>query len=117
MDKAIWVLAFVVAALFTTANAGELVRMKNETLNLQPVLPENSASPSTRFLPQLDKVFYIVQFDGPIKSEWKTNLLKAGVDLGSYLPDDAFLAKIQNGIQWKAVNKNSHIRAVAPFST
>ncbi|MBN2005122.1 MAG: S8 family serine peptidase, partial [Anaerolineae bacterium] len=38
--------------------------------------------------------YYLVQFEGPILSEWKETLIKEGVALHDYVPDFAFIVKM-----------------------
>ncbi|MCL5998850.1 MAG: S8 family serine peptidase [Chloroflexi bacterium] len=39
---------------------------------------------------------YILQFQGPVLPEWKKAVMEAGAQLGDYLPDYAFLARIDD---------------------
>ena len=38
--------------------------------------------------------YFIVQFDGPIQSEWKRTLEESGVELFDYLPDFSFVVRM-----------------------
>ncbi|MFQ6106426.1 MAG: S8 family serine peptidase [Thermoplasmata archaeon] len=42
--------------------------------------------------------YYIVQFHGPVKEEWKTSLQRAGAEILSYVPSNAFLVRTRTGI-------------------
>jgi serine protease AprX len=57
----------------------------------------------------------IVQFDGPIEEEWKERVEDLGVTLGDYIPDFAFIAKLQNPKDRKALEKLSFVKRVLPF--
>jgi len=50
------------------------------------VTPQRSA--------ESDNNIYIMQFIGPVKQEWKDELSEIGVKFYSYIPENAFLAKI-----------------------
>lgn len=42
------------------------------------------------------ELFYLVQFDGPIQSEWRAALLNTGAELsGYYIPDYTFLVRLR----------------------
>src|SRR5579871_1164761 len=87
--------AFILLTLVPAIGfAGDVIRMKNETLNppTPVVSPDTRAgsfakTSATRFSPTFGRVYYILQFAGPIRNEWKQQLGKSGVEIGSYLPD------------------------------
>jgi uncharacterized repeat protein (TIGR01451 family) len=57
---------------------------------------------------------YIVQFTGPVRSEWKQAVIDAGGQLGDYLPDYAFLAYLD--VKAKAtVEPLSFVRWIGPY--
>jgi serine protease AprX len=57
---------------------------------------------------------YIVQFTGPVMTEWKQAVVEAGGQLGDYLPDYAFLARLDSDAH-KRVQALSFVRWVGPF--
>ncbi len=58
--------------------------------------------------------FYILQFDGPVMPEWKQGLHDAGVEFFSYIPENAFIVKIDP----KMVNSmlfRPHVQYIGPY--
>lgn len=58
--------------------------------------------------------FYILQFDGPVMQEWKQGLKDAGVEFFSYIPENAFIVKIDP----KVVNSmlfKPHVQYIGPY--
>ena len=58
--------------------------------------------------------FYILQFDGPVLQEWKQGLRNAGVEFFSYIPENAFIVKIDP----KMVNSmlfKPHVQYIGPY--
>ena len=43
--------------------------------------------------------YYIVQFRGPVKEEWKESLTRAGAEILDYVPSNAFLVRIDPGLR------------------
>ena len=112
----------------STGIAGELVRLKSGDFKFQTrSKPAQSFAASAtmsifavgipRFLPTLDRVYYIIQFEAPVTPQWKLELAKSGVELGSYLPDDAFIALVKTPEAWAALNKAQHVKVVVPYET
>ena len=110
----------VISFVTSVGLAGELVRMKNQTLHLSAVPMVTGGGTSAvgpRFIPSFGRVYYIVQFEGPVRAEWKKILKNGGVELSSYLPDDAFLVRINSPASWKALNGLHSVRAVTPYKS
>lgn len=94
--------------------------MKNQTLHLTaaPAITGGAAAASgPRFIPAFGRVYYIIQFAGPIHEEWKKSLRASGAEIGSYLPDDAYLVRINSPTAWKTLNGIQAIRAIAPYKS
>jgi beta propeller repeat protein len=45
--------------------------------------------------------YYIVQFIGPVKEEWKTEIEEKGVKIYDYIPENSFIVKMDNGLRDK----------------
>lgn len=58
---------------------------------------------------------YLVQFTGPITEEFKTTVIKKGVELGDYIPEYTFLAKMSPETA-KEIQKLSFVKYVARFN-
>jgi len=61
-----------------------------------------------------DPVYYIVQFNGPVKSEMKSELTKAGGTILYYVNYNAFVVKA-NSVQIAAIEDVSSVRWVGTF--
>lgn len=68
-------------------------------------------------LSQLDasSKLLIIQLDGPIQEEWKEELEKAGAELGDYIPDYAFVARVADKKDRKQILELSFVKRVTPF--
>lgn len=103
----------ILAALFVaaSANAGELVRLKGT--GTIPTERLNEISP-------LDKAeglgFFVVQWKGAVHESEKSELSGLGLQLLSYLPDDAFLVR-GDAAQARKASGLSFVRVVAPYAS
>ncbi|MFS0916086.1 S8 family serine peptidase [Brevibacillus sp. 179-C 1.1 NHS] len=58
----------------------------------------------------------IIQLSGPVREEWKEELEDIGITLGDYIPDYAFIAKIEDE-QWRSeVEELSFVEDVMAFT-
>ncbi|MFY0544277.1 S8 family serine peptidase [Brevibacillus sp. H7] len=64
---------------------------------------------------QVSSKLVIVQFDGPLEEEWQKRVEKLGVKLGDYLPDFAFVAKVENETERNALKRLPFVKRVMPF--
>jgi hypothetical protein len=74
-------------------------------------LAERSA---TKTFAQGEKGYYIVQFDGPIRTRQKKKLEKRGVRVLDYLPDFAFIVKMNDETR-AAVESMKEVRWVGIY--
>lgn len=58
--------------------------------------------------------YYVVQFDGPVLSDWISEVEDIGVVLLQYLPDHAFFAKVPKGAV-EVLEGTEHVRYVGPI--
>ncbi len=58
--------------------------------------------------------YYLVQFDGPIESAWREALEHAGVAIVDYVPDWAYLARLDSTMA-DEVSRQPHVRWVGPY--
>lgn len=63
-----------------------------------------------------EKKLFVIQLTGPVKNEWKTELLNKGVTLGDYIPDFAFLAQMTPEVK-KQISSLDFISSVTPFKS
>ena len=81
-----------------------------DPLKAEPNIPEpqltqiESGSPGT----------YLLQFSGPVQDQWKTAVEAEGVHLYSYVPDYAFIARMDGSVA-QAVKTLPFVRWVGPF--
>jgi hypothetical protein len=70
------------------------IHLRNET-----IVPPESTEARKAAVPNDDKPasgLFLIQFDGPIQSAWRDQLQALGVDLLSYIPQDAFIARLNS---------------------
>ncbi len=93
-----------------TRNAGELKIESKEGLSLR------SAS-LVKKLSELNSSskLVIIQLDGPVQEEWEKKLEDAGAELGDYIPDFAFVAKLRDKKDRQEILKLSFVKRVTPF--
>ncbi len=83
-------LLYLFCAVFATAAPRKPIRLRN-----QPLLPPDAAqSQPSDFTPASG--LFLVQFRGSLKPEWRNQLHSLGVELLRYVPEDSFVAKLQN---------------------
>lgn len=58
---------------------------------------------------------YVVQFTGPVKEAYKTALTRLGAELGDYLPENAFLVRMDAAVKAKVMGQG-FVKGVAPYS-
>lgn len=64
-----------------------------DTSKKAPQVPQNLSLRSID-LDAVDKNYWILQFVGPIKDEWKSEITQSGGELQNYIPENAFLVKM-----------------------
>jgi uncharacterized repeat protein (TIGR01451 family) len=93
------------AQLFIRLKAGSF-----DPLQALPALPARLVYTSA----EAASGVYIVQFGGPVRPGWKQALLDAGGQLGDYVPDYAFLARLDAAAR-ERVQAMPFVRWVGPF--
>lgn len=90
----IWLLAaFVLATAGSVFGGEKFIRLRNELIGT----PEPAAKALAVVVNQpVVSGLYIVQFNDRFKPEWRAQLAGMGVDLLWYVPDDAFVARLQD---------------------
>lgn len=108
------VLATYPAFLLAEADSGQISSLKNQGFDIElqensqmirlravefdtskkaPQVPQNLSLRSVD-LDAVDKNYWILQFVGPIKDEWKSEITQSGGELQNYIPENAFLVKM-----------------------
>jgi PGF-pre-PGF domain-containing protein len=60
--------------------------------------------------------FYIIQFEGPIREEWKTQLKTLGVELFDYLPNYAFIVRMDENAK-NRVARLEYVRWIGEYKS
>lgn len=72
---------------------GQALFLKRATFD--PLVDIPTVPPALRAAPTEDEpATWLVQFDGPVRSEWKQAVIRAGARLYDYIPTHAFLAQM-----------------------
>jgi len=58
--------------------------------------------------------YYIVQFRGPVREEWKDSLVRAGAEILDYVPNNAFLVRMDSSLS-SSLNRIRTVQWVGPF--
>lgn len=112
------VLCRLLPALVCLAFAADLtaqtkvIRLRNGALTNEPpvVQPRTQAT-----IPSPVSGLYLVQFTGPVRPEWRTELETLGAQLVRYLPDDAFITRF-NGTPFELVRAKSYVFFVGEYA-
>lgn len=94
-------------------SAGPLIQLQYavfDPLAGEPFIPDGQ-----RLVVEKDgPATYIVQFSGPVEAQWKEAMLQAGASLHGYIPDYAFLARMDSTALEK-VNALPFIHWIGPY--
>ncbi len=71
----------------------KIIRLRNGALTNSPPVAQPRLQAT---IPTPVSGLYLVQFTGPVRPEWRSELAPLGVQLVRYLPDDAFIARFSN---------------------
>ncbi len=58
--------------------------------------------------------YYILQFDGPVREEWKESCRQAGIEFLDYIPDFAFIVRV-NASRKKQAVEMPHVRWMGDY--
>ncbi|USG68412.1 S8 family serine peptidase [Brevibacillus ruminantium] len=58
---------------------------------------------------------YVIRFEGPIEQEWKDEVEALGIELGDYLPDFSFVAKLSDKKIQRQVVRLPFVEEIIPF--
>lgn len=92
---------------------GPYIQLKYATFD--PLAGEPILPPDLRITPHPNQVtYYLVQFDGPVQSEWRSGLDALGMEIIEYAPDFAFLIRATPEMANTAAHFD-HVRWVGLF--
>jgi hypothetical protein len=76
----------------------DLILLKAGRIDTSQKLPDISEGLGLMGLSRGDQAYYIVQFRGPVKEEWKAKVRDLGGKFFDYLPNNAFIVKMNGSI-------------------
>jgi hypothetical protein len=76
------------------AQSDTLIRLERVTFD--PRAGEPALTQALRFVPKAGPNTYLLQFDGPVQEAWKAAAAQAGAQLYGYIPEHAFIARIDS---------------------
>lgn len=94
------------------SQSGTLIRLGRVTFD--PLAGEPALARSLRSAPTHGPGTYLLQFDGPVREAWKAAAAQAGAHLYGYIPEHAFIARI-DGAALAAVRALPFVRWVGPY--
>jgi hypothetical protein len=92
--------------------SGTLIRLGRVTFD--PLAGEPALARSLRSAPTDGSGTYLLQFGGPVRDAWKTAAAQAGAHLYGYIPEHAFIARI-DGAALAAVRALPFVRWIGPY--
>ena len=101
--------------LFQSASVGEAknIRLRNEVID-PDAAPNRAVLAGQRRAKIAASGLYLVQFSGPLEPARRAELRQAGVELLQYVPEDAFIAKLNN-VSPARVGALSFVTWVGPY--
>lgn len=107
---AIFVLWF--CAAFSAPAQEKAIKLRNERI-VTPA-PDRTALLQAAQADELVSGLYLVQLNGPLQTQWREELNALHVELASYVPDDAYVARLDN-TSLAALRALAHVRWVGPY--
>ena len=89
-----WVLVLSLFSLTVVGARDRAIHLRNET-----IITGDTSNAKAAALPGDEKPasgLFLIQFDGPLQSAWRDQLQALGVDLLSYIPQDAFIVRLNS---------------------
>ncbi|MBK9294484.1 MAG: S8 family serine peptidase [Oligoflexia bacterium] len=101
---------FIVAFfLFSNSAQAGLIKLKNQVIDTKNQI-------NVFGLDQGFSQAVIIQFAGPVQRGWKEELSKNQVELYGYVPENSFIAKINEPMALENIKKFEFVEAVIPYS-
>jgi subtilisin family serine protease len=112
-----WLRALLTVCLiihcFNAFAESKRIRLRNEIINTEE--PKKAARTA---LPPLGESpvagLFLVQFQGEVQPQWKEQLETMGVQLLRYVPDDAYIVRL-NGVRLSQLRSISFVKWVGPY--
>lgn len=99
--------------LVAQSSATLSIRLKTGSFDPFTSTPSALASAQSEAIADNQEVF-LVQFNGPVQEAWKTAMQQIGVQLYGYVPDYAFIARLNNSTA-EQVQQLPFVRWVGPY--
>jgi len=106
--------ALVVLTCFSLVSVqaqSKSIRLRNETITTAPRGLRAAAAPANE--PAVSGL-YLIQFEGQVQPAWREQLTGLGVELIRYVPDDAFIARVEN-VQLESLRALEFVRWVGEY--
>lgn len=94
----IFVSCLFLMAMGESPSSRDLIHLRTGTINTSQKAPDISGGLRSMGLSRDDQAYYIIQFTGPIKEKWKTKVKDLGGKFFDYLPNNAFIVKMDGNI-------------------
>ena len=94
----IFVSGLFLMAMGEIPSSRDLIHLRTGTFDTSQKAPGVSGGLKLMGLSREDQAYYIVQFRGPIKEQWKVKVKDAGGTFFDYLPNNAFIVKMDGNI-------------------
>ena len=90
-----WLILLLLVSILIDARAQtKSIRLRNE------IITTSAPDPNRNLRPQAAEAvvsgLYLIQFDGPLQLAWRARLASQGVDLLRFVPDDAFVVRVES---------------------
>jgi serine protease AprX len=96
-----------------SASLNQPVLLKNGTLYM--TTDRTGINPTAQQIDGTSRSLFVVQFTGPVKEAYKSALVRLGAELGDYLPENAFLVRMDASLRGQ-VSALGYVKGVAPYT-
>lgn len=96
------------------AAQGKQIRLRNETIQTARPTPGTLAAQPALVSPGNGRLL-LIQFSGPVESQWRQQLQQLGVDLLRYVPEDAYVVSLANPSAAAQVRQLPFVQWTGPY--
>ena len=108
--RAFWAaLAGAVLVMPAMASVIDINSYRFDPLSREPAIPAALLATPTE-----GPTLYLLQFKGPVEESWKAELASLGVQFFGYIPENAFIVRMDRGVSEKARSR-PFVRWVGPY--
>ncbi len=109
MRKTILMIPILLIIFISLFSAENMIWMKIGEFSTDFEAPDYSSLNLNRDMPKTDSEYYLVQFNSGTQQSWKDNIKSTGAKIFDYIPDNAFIIKM-NTEQYNAVSKMNFVK-------